>query len=185
MATETKKAHLGIPEAEFVEDVDKFMAEEPDSSAQGALKKLEERYQKYKMMEMSLNHKKEKLKNQIPEIKTTLDIVKHLNDIKDKDESMETHFLLSGSLRAKATIPPTKDVCLWLGANVMLNYSVEDAYDLLNNNLKTAVKNLDSVNDDLDYLRDQCTTTEVSMARVYNWDVLKRKSLNQGTVTAK
>ena len=28
---------------------------------------------------------------------------------------------------------------------------------------------------DLDYLRDQMTITEVTMARLYNWDVKKRK----------
>ena len=28
---------------------------------------------------------------------------------------------------------------------------------------------------DLDYLRDQMTITEVTMARLYNWDVKRRK----------
>lgn len=176
---------MGIPEAKFVEDVDKYMAEEPNSSAQAALRKLEELYQKYKMMEMNLTHKKERLKSQIPEIKTTLDIVKHLHEIRDKNETMDTHYLLSGSLRAKATIPPTKEVCLWLGANVMLTYDTKEAYDLLSNNLETAKRNLESVNDDLDYLRDQCTTTEVSMARVYNWDVVRRKAAGESSVAAK
>lgn len=33
----------------------------------------------------------------------------------------------------------------------------------------------------LSYFRDQTTTTEVNMARVYNWGVRKRQSKAQGT----
>ena len=31
-----------------------------------------------------------------------------------------------------------------------------------------------------DYLRDQMTITEVTMARLYNWDVKKRKDSKKG-----
>ena len=33
---------------------------------------------------------------------------------------------------------------------------------------------------DFDYARDQVTTTEVSLARVYNYDVDKRKKAKEG-----
>lgn len=61
-------------------------------------------------------------------------------------------------------------------ANVMLMYSVEDAHELLSKNLESATKKLENLNEDLDYLRDQITTTEVSMARIYNWDVTRRRT---------
>jgi hypothetical protein len=35
-----------------------------------------------------------------------------------------------------------------------------------------------------DYLRDQMTITEVTMARLYNWDVKKRKEGKKGESTA-
>ena len=48
---------------------------------------------------------------------------------------------------------PTKTVYLWLGANVMLEYSLEDAENLLTTNMATAKKNLSCVEHDLDFLR--------------------------------
>lgn len=64
----------------------------------------------------------------------------------------------------------------------MLEYPLEEARDLLTNNLKTAKENLQQVETDLDFLKDQITTTEVNIARVYNWDVRKRaqKGPNSG-----
>ena len=53
-------------------------------------------------------------------------------------------------------------------ANVMLEYTYEEALDLLTNNLKNAVDTVDSLDTDLDFIKDQITTTEVNIARVYN-----------------
>ena len=66
---------------------------------------------------------------------------------------------------------------LWLQANVMLEYTLEDAEQLLTRNLTAAVKSMDNVETDLGFLRDQTTTVEVNMARVYNWDVKRKQAL--------
>ncbi|XP_064422594.1 prefoldin subunit 3-like isoform X2 [Latimeria chalumnae] len=140
-AAGAKKSHLGIPEAVFVEDVDTFMKQPGNETADIVLKKLDEQYQKYKFMELNLVQKKKRLKSQIPEIKQTLEILKHMQKKK---------------------------------ANVMLEYDIDEAQALLEKNLSTATRNLESLEEDLDFLRDQFTTTEVNMARVYNWDVKRR-----------
>jgi len=168
--------HLGIPEALFIEDVDKFMKEQGTTSVDGILKKLDENYQKYKLLESNLAQKKKRLKQQIPDLKSTLDIVKHMHSRKDETKSMQTKFLLSGALYAKASIPPTDTVGLWLGANVMLTYTSEEALKLLTKNHSSALINLTTVEGDLEFLRNQCTTTEVTMARLYNWDVKNRRN---------
>ena len=62
---------LGIPRAIFLEDVDKFMKDD-GKSAEDVLRKLEELFQKYRVMEVGLLQKKEKLKVQIPDIKLSL-----------------------------------------------------------------------------------------------------------------
>lgn len=67
-------------------------------------------------------------------------------------------------------------MCLWLGANVMLEYSLEDAEAMLNQNRSNALKYLGEIAHDLDFLRDQMTITEVTMARLYNWDVRRKRS---------
>ncbi|XP_020346901.1 prefoldin subunit 3 [Oncorhynchus tshawytscha] len=174
----TKKKHLGIPEAIFVEDVESFMKQPGNDTADAVLRKLDEQYQKYKYMELNLAQKKQRLKSQIPQIKQTLEILRHMQKKKETTDPMETHFLLADNVYCKASVPPTDKVCLWLGANVMLEYDIDEAQSLLEKNLATASRNLDSLEEDLDFLRDQFTTTEVNMARVYNWDVKRRSKDN-------
>lgn len=81
----------------------------------------------------------------------------------------------------------------------MLEYNLEDATELISRNIQLATDNMGQVDDDLDFLRytfkqfnilclfffyyrfviifrDQFTTTEVNMARVYNWDVKRRQA---------
>ena len=67
-------------------------------------------------------------------------------------------------------------VCLWLGANVMLEYPRDEAILLLEDNLKNAKAALVTLVDDMGHLRDQITVTEVNMARVFNWDVKVRRA---------
>ncbi|XP_066537595.1 prefoldin subunit 3 [Hoplias malabaricus] len=177
-AAASKKKHLGIPEAVFMEDVDSFMKLPGNDTADAVLRKLDEQYQKYKYMELNLVQKKLRLKNQIPQIKQTLEILRHMQKKKDTTDPMETHFLLADNVYCKASVPPTDKVCLWLGANVMLEYDIDEAQSLLEKNLATASRNLESLEEDLDFLRDQFTTTEVNMARVYNWDVKRRSKDN-------
>ena len=57
----------------------------------------------------------------------------------------------------------------------MLEYSLNDAEELLSKNRDSAEKNIKQIAFDLAYLRDQMTITEVTMARLYNWDVKRRK----------
>ena len=76
---------------------------------------------------------------------------------------------------ATANIPPSGKVCLWLGANVMLEYSVEEAQMMLEKNLNDAKAREAQINSDLLYLKDQITTTEVNIARTYNFDVIRRR----------
>jgi prefoldin subunit 5 len=169
---------LGIPKAIFLEDVEKFMKED-NKSAEVVIRKLEELFQKYRVMEVSLLQKKEKLKTQIPDIKQSLDMVKLLGRNNDEKRTVETDFILAHNLYARAEIPPTKNVSLWLGANVMLEYSLEQADELLTKNHNQAKLTMEQTDKDLDFLKDQITTTEVNIARVYNWDVKRRQILKQ------
>ena len=54
-------------------------------------------------------------------------------------------------------------LCAGCQANVMLEYSLDDAEALLNKNCEAAVRSLQQVDDDLGFLRDQTTTIEVSI----------------------
>ncbi|CAN0287544.1 unnamed protein product [Lampetra fluviatilis] len=134
-------------------------------TTESVLKHLDEQHQKYKYLEMNLLQKKLRLKNQVPDIKQSLDIIRHMQKKKDSTEPLETHFLLLDNLYARATIAPTDraNVMLEYEANVMLEYEVSEARSLLERNLDTATRNMEQLGTDLDFLRDQFTTTEVSI----------------------
>lgn len=171
------KSYGGIPEAVFVDDVDKYMSLPDNDGVEIVLKRLDEEHNKYKFMEYSLIAKRRRLKEQIPDLERSLQMINLMKKHKENDHEFNTQFLLSNHLYMKASVPPTDKVCLWLGANVMLEYNLEDATALVQKNIAAAKKNLSYIEHDLDFLRDQFTTTEVNMARVYNWDVKRRNQL--------
>ncbi|CAF1008731.1 unnamed protein product [Rotaria sordida] len=167
--------HLGIPKAVFVEDVDSFMQQPENDSTDAVIRRLDDLNSKYRFMEMNLLQKKKRLRGKLPDIQICLDMVEQLRKYRENGTNMETNFLLAHNLYGKATIPPTDKVCLWLGANVMLEYTMDEAEELLRGNQKTAQTTLEKVDEDLDFLRDQITTTEVNMARLHNWAVKQRQ----------
>ncbi|KAL8925172.1 MAG: hypothetical protein Q9208_003677 [Pyrenodesmia sp. 3 TL-2023] len=127
-------------------------------------------------MEVNTQRRAGGLKEKIPDIQKTLDMVQFLKSRKPGSDPIETTFELNDTLYAKAVVPPTDEVYLWLGANVMLSYPVAEAETLLESKLSTAQQSLENCEEDLDFLREQITTLEVATARVYNWEVtMKRK----------
>ena len=73
------------------------------------------------------------LKVKLPDINKTIEAVAMLKKRSMGDvKSLETHFLVSDNIWAKANTPnETGKVGLWLGANVMVEYSYDDALKLL------------------------------------------------------
>ena len=61
----------------------------------------------------------------------------------------------------------------------MLSYTLQYAVDLLTSKLSTAQTSLDNTVEDLEFLREQLTIMEVNTARVYNWDVKRRRDLRE------
>lgn len=151
----------------------------PENNALGAqkvLQKMQDSHNKYKMIEQVLVNKRKRLKSQIPDLERSLEMIHKLQTQKKNEKDLVTEFLLSEQVYLKAIVPPTDKVCLWLGANVMLEYTLDDAQELLTKNIDVAKTNLDHVEQDLDFLRDQFTTTEVNLARIFNWDVKRRQA---------
>jgi len=60
-------------------------------------------------------------------------------------------------------------------ANVMLSYKIPEAIELLRTKLENAQASLQGLSDDLEFLREQITVMEVNTARLYNWDVVRRR----------
>ncbi|VAI14045.1 unnamed protein product [Triticum turgidum subsp. durum] len=173
----------GIPAASFVEDVETYLRQ-AGLEVNSALAFLQERLQQYKMVEMKLLAQQRELQAKIPDIEKCLDIVATLKAKKALGEALIADFELSEGIYSRAKIEDSDSVCLWLGANVMLEYSCDEpsflgvlqANELLKSNLENARASLEVLVGDLHFLRDQQTITQVTIARIFNWDVHQRRS---------
>ena len=131
-------------------------------------------------METQLVRGRDNLKIKMPDIKKTLETVNMLKEkfsAEDEEQrALDTNFLISDNIWAKAKVANnTGKVGLWLGANVMVEYDFEEAITILNKNMSNAVTRLNQTDEDLNYLKDQITTTEVNIARIYNQGVASKQ----------
>ncbi|MCJ1224104.1 peptide chain release factor 1 [Toensbergia leucococca] len=163
----------GIPHAPFVDRVEDYVSSRAE--VDGTMKSFQEMISKYQFMEVNTQRRGAGLKDKIPDIQKSLDVVQFLKTQKPGSDPIETTFELNDTLYAKALVPATDEVYLWLGANVMLSYPISEAETLLESKLSAARQNLTNCEEDLDFLREQITTLEVATARVYNWDVTQKR----------
>lgn len=85
-------------------------------------------------------------KQKIPDIEETLAVVKKLKTKRDDQEALVTRYSLADAVYAKAEIDTVSGlVGLWLGANVMLEYTYEDAIELLVSKEEKAKKEFEEV----------------------------------------
>jgi len=113
--------------------------------------------------------------SKIPEIEKTLGLVKHLKDKKEKSETVVTQYNICDTVYAKAELTNDGTVNLWLGANVMLQYTYDEAIAYLTLKHTDAKKEFEEISEDLQFTRNQVITSEVNMSRIYNWDVKQRR----------
>lgn len=115
------------------------------------------------------------LEEKIAEVKRAIVAVTALSDRSSRAASnlspIETQFELSDGIYVRASIPHSSTVCLWLGANVMVEYTHPEAIKLLNKNLTSAESNYTDTCNDITFLRNQLNTTDVNLSRVYNHHV--------------
>ncbi|BDD60004.1 peptide chain release factor 1 [Monascus purpureus] len=174
---QTQTNTRGIPVAPFVDNVSDYVSSRAE--VEPTLRSFQEMISKYQFMEVNTARRAQGLREKIPDIKKTLEMVRFLKLKRDasSSSSITTHFELNDTLYAKASISPaeTEEVYLWLGANVMLAYPLPEAEEMLQEKLSAAEASLATCDEDLDFLREQITTLEVATARVYNWDVVQRR----------
>lgn len=144
------------------------------------IEKLSALSQKYRYFEEKLVKSRDSLEEKIAEVQRALNAVKALAEKStrsgENSGSVDTQFELSDGIYVQASVPPTDKVCLWLGANVLVEYNHAEAIELLTNNLDSATNNFEETCRDIGYLRDQLNTTDVNLSRVYNHHVQNIRS---------
>ena len=80
---------------------------------------------------------------------------------------------------AEGSIEEVSQVSVWLGANTMLEYPIDEARALMQERATRTDQQAHQLDADLDYLREQETTLEVNIARLHNWRVEAARTLRQ------
>ena len=104
------------------------------------------------------------LQQKTPEIEKSLNLIKYLKKKKDDDEeeksSVVVSYELADTIYTKAELDCTVGIVnLWLGANVMLEYTYDEAIDLLSSKQNAANREYEEVTQDLAFTRDQIITS--------------------------
>lgn len=122
---------------------------------------------KYRLMESSLQSKFSRNKVLLEELESSLAAVKVL--VANNQQDYQYTFELGDTLFAEATIAQdTHKVGLWLGAGLMLEYDLPEAIGFLEEKAEERRAELTKNEHDMDFVRRQITTTEVTVARIYN-----------------
>lgn len=182
----------GIPVFPFLANVHDYVKSR--SEVEGTLQRFQEMISKYQFMSQNVERRAVGLREKLPEMRKSLDTVKFLRlqrsseSLDQYGNGLETTFALQDTLYAHATVDVQnlEEVYLWLGANVMVAYPLDEAEKLLQEKLDKAKDSLKAAEEDLEFIRVQTTTLEVATARVHNWDVgEKRKLKEQGKLDEK
>ncbi|KAL7428738.1 hypothetical protein ACHAXH_002679 [Discostella pseudostelligera] len=163
------KNERGIPATKFLDDIELFANSfNPPASSELLIGAYSDLYSKFKAYEQQLEQKRATYQEKLPEIEKSISLVRHLKSKKDADETVITRYNLADTIYSKAEVDCSQGIVnLWLGANVMLEYTYDEALELLIS--KQLVK------EDLTFTRNQIITSEVNISRIYNWDVRRKR----------
>lgn len=166
-----------IPLVKFVEDIGAFAATfNPPAKSEVLIGAFSDLFGKFKSYETSLSKKRERFQEKIPEIEKSLALVSFLKKKQGLKENVITQYSLADMIYTKAEVDCSSGIVnLWLGANVMLEYTYDEAIELLSSKLNTAKKEFDQATTDLAFTRNQIITAEVNISRIYNWDVRQKR----------
>ena len=177
----TKKNSRGVPAMNFIENIDDWIDKFTSSKL---ISYINQYINKYKFMEAQIVKSNEGLNIKIPDIEKCLETIEYLEK-KEKDKKLNVDYMVSNNLWAKAEVNVPDSVFLWLGANVMCEYKMDEAKTLLNQNLQNAKEQIKKNNSDLEFIKDQMTIGEVNYARVYNETVRRNQIAKKKTAGEK
>ncbi|KAH8584092.1 prefoldin subunit family [Cryptosporidium sp. chipmunk genotype I] len=161
-----------VPKALFISSIEEFVGDRPVYTI---LENIQLLNRKYKIMENSIKTQQESLIMKIPDIELAIEAVSQRKKLLNNLHKNELFFPVSDNLFAKCSSPPSNTIYLWLGANTILEYPLEEAIEVLKSNLSTAKNTIKLYQDSLDFIREQITIMDVNTARVHNYGVMQRK----------
>jgi prefoldin subunit 5 len=112
----------------------------------------------------------------LPDLESNLETISLLRKADEAGDDIFIRYELADAVSARARVTDSQHVMLWLGSSIMPEYTLDEATAMLQSHVDKARTSMISYDLDLDFLKEQITTTEVNIARVYNWDVIRKRS---------
>lgn len=127
------KNERGIPATKFLDDIELFANSfDPPASSELLIGAYSDLYSKFKAYEQQLEQKLATYHEKLPEIEKSITLVRHLKAKKDADETVVTRYNLADTIYSKAEVDCSQGIVnLWLGANVLLEFTYDEALELL------------------------------------------------------
>ena len=185
LTVEQRMERKKIPKAIILENIDDYL-ETKKLNLDEASETIKEDFRKYKIMEESFSVQKAKMQESIADYKKSLAALEMLDEEKKKNKkSIELTYKLDENIYAKSVVEDFDKVCVWLGANVMVEYGREEAKEMLLKNLKNIERVYGEVDEELGFIQDQITTTEVNLAHLHNFSIQQQQqSSNKSPLTS-
>ena len=111
------------------------------------------------------------------EMKKNIKVCEYLKEKRKSGESeIKTQFEVSDQLYSEGTIKEFDNVAIWLGANVMMEFPIDEAVQFLEKRIVISKQKIDDLQSDIDFTRKQINIVEVNRSRVYNAGVKVKKA---------
>ncbi|KAI3420253.1 hypothetical protein GPALN_003569 [Globodera pallida] len=178
MTAEERMKRKQILRTEVLENVEQFLRTKK-RDLEEAQEDERENFRRFKMFETSALQQKAKIDESIRDYRKSLTSLEMLSEQSEKRaDQVELTYKLDENLYSRALIEELDKVCIWLGANVMVEYGLDEAQKLLQSHLENVEKTAKEIEEDIAFLQDQITTTEVNLANLYNYAVQNRKQVS-------
>ena len=128
-------------------------------------------------MESQLVKQKMSKVDQQNEMKKNIKVCKYLKEKASEGAGeIKTQFEVSDQLYSEGTIKEFDNVAIWLGANVMMEFPIDEAVEFLEKRIVISIEKIKVLQSDIDFTRKQMNIVEVNRSRVYNAGVKVKKA---------
>jgi hypothetical protein len=141
------KNDRGIPATRFIDDIEMFANSfDPPASSELLIGAYSDLFSKFKAYEQQLEQKRGMYLEKLPEIEKSITLVRYLREKKISGDTVIARYNLADTIHSKAEVDCSQGIVnLWLGANVMLEYTYDEALELLTSKQTVAKKDYKEV----------------------------------------
>ncbi|CAD5207888.1 unnamed protein product [Bursaphelenchus xylophilus] len=166
----------GVPKADVIEDVPEYLKRK-GLELDAATKEIQELYGKYKTVENAIQERRSRLLANLPDFENSLNYIETAKAAKEKGKTeLRMLYKLDENAYQRAKIDDLEKVVLLLGSNTFAEFTLDEAKELLTSNINGINRVMELLKEELNWVRDQITTCEVSIAHLYNYGVVQKKA---------